>query len=713
MFLNSLKTRIVFSILGMLIISLLGTTLFFSYRAKLEIAGVFEDYALDHRDMTRNFVESQYGSIINYRIKMQDRRKKELQNNMSIVFSLLEDIYDRVLDGETDETAAKTDAIRLIQKIRSNDGIGYFWINDTGRPYPSMIMHPTLPELDGLILDDPEFDCALGINENLFKAAVDICLKNGEGWVDYLWPKPTKSGLTERQPKLSFVKLFKPWNWILGTGVYIDDLDDDVQNKIDAVLNELNNTIALHGIGENGYSFIFNEENRLLVHPNKQNTDGNLLINPGTGNNLLDELKIMASSPEQYMEYIWDKPGHEDQYRFSKRTFTTYYAPLQWYIGTTFYMEDIEKRISSLITKIILFSVLFLIVALILSLYVSRSIIRPLNILINSINNTDQNGIPVDMIPETGTSEIIVLSGTMNKMLESISESRAELTMHKENLELLVKKRTEELNKSLDDLKLAKDHLIQSEKMAALGNLVAGVAHEINTPIGIAVTAASHLENETIEFKNLFKTDMLTRNNFEDYIETALTGSTMILANMNRAARLIQSFKLVAVNQSTELMRRFNIREYIDEILLSLNPKIRKTNHKVTVDCADDIFIYSFPGAFSQILTNLIINSLQHGFKDINDGMILISISKNTKKIKIFYKDNGRGIHPENLNRIFEPFFTTSRADGNTGLGLHIVFNIVTRKLGGKILCRSQNLNGTEFELTLPDKQENEEEPIG
>ncbi|MBI9109024.1 MAG: cache domain-containing protein [Spirochaetales bacterium] len=710
---NSLKTRIIFSILGILIMSLIGTTLFSGYRAKLEIAGVFEDYALDHSDMTRNFVESQYDSIINYRIKMQDRRKTELQNNMEIVFSFLEDIYDRVLDGEIDETAAKTDAVRIIQKIRNNDGVGYFWINNTSRPYPRMIMHPTLPELDGRILDDPEFDCALGKNENLFKAAVDICLENEEGWVDYLWPKPTKGGLTQRQPKLSYVKLFKPWNWVLGTGVYIDDLDDDVQYKIDAVLKELNNTIALHGIGENGYSFIFNEENRMLVHPNKRNTDGNLLINPGTGKSLLNELKKMSSSPEQYMEYFWDKPGFEGQYLARKRTFVTYYEPLRWYISTTFYMEDIEKRIFSLTTKIILISALFLIIALILSLYISRSITRPLNILINSINNTDQNGIPVDMIPETGTNEIIVLSSTMNKMLESIRESRTELTVHKENLELLVKKRTKELNKSLEDLKQAKDHLIQSEKMAALGNLVAGVAHEINTPIGIAVTAASHLEEETIEFNNLFKTDMLTRNNFEDYIETALTGSTMILANMNRAARLIQSFKLVAVDQSSESMRRFNIREYIDEILLSLNPKIRKTNHIITVECDNDIFIYSYPGAFSQILTNLIINSLQHGFKEINDGKILVSILKNAKMIKIIYKDNGMGIPSGNLKRIFEPFFTTRRGDGNAGLGLHIVYNIVTQKLGGEIICRSRDQNGTEFELTLPDNRESEEEPIG
>jgi len=149
-----------------------------------------------------------------------------------------------------------------------------------------MIIHPTIPELDDTILDDPKFNCALGVKQNLFQAFVDICLAEGQGYVDYLWPKPTETGLTEDQPKISYAALFKPWDWVVGTGVYIEDIELDAQKRLNAIVFELRQTFSRVGLTKTGYMFIFTGDNQMLVHPSLAWTDGRVLTNPFTRNPL-------------------------------------------------------------------------------------------------------------------------------------------------------------------------------------------------------------------------------------------------------------------------------------------------------------------------------------------------------------------------------------------------------------------------------------------
>ncbi len=406
----------------------LGITIFFfEQRAKDELSDAIEANALNSVEATRNYVELQHKSILYHKSVMLSRRKIELKNNTTIAFAMINSAYQEFKDGQISEDIAKRHAIYDLRQLRYDDGIGYFWINDTVRPYPRMIMHPTIPELEGKILDDPEFDCAFGRNENLFKAFVDVCLEKGEGYVDYLWPKPIPGGLTEQQPKSSYVKLLKPWNWIVGTGVYIDDIEKDVQDRLDAVIEDLNKIILKQRIGEDGYFIIFNEENQVLAHPNRAGVDGTQLVNPITGNFLLDEMKETVLRSDPFLEYLWDKPGHKGEYRFHKKAYVTYYEPLGWYIGSTVYKEEFEQKISKFIDAIILFAGSVLVITMIVSLLVSRSITKSLNMLVLSIGKTGKDGIPIDTIPETGTSEIKVLSATMNKMIASVSRSRKAL----------------------------------------------------------------------------------------------------------------------------------------------------------------------------------------------------------------------------------------------------------------------------------------------
>lgn len=282
-------------------------------------------------------------------------------------------------------------------------------------------------------------------------------------------------------------------------------------------------------------------------------------------------------------------------------------------------------------------------------------------------------------------------------------EQEMELRQHQLILEDTVKVRTRELETALATLKESQAQLLVSEKMAVLGGLVAGVAHEINTPVGIGVTAASHLESKVQEVAQLYEEDELTKEGYEEFLNSAIEGSQIILRNLNAAANLIHSFKLVAVDQSSEAVRTFNLKEYINTILLSLQPELKQTRISTEIDCADDLRMTSYPGDISQIFTNLIMNSIAHGFNQGADaGAIKIEIKRDSGRAVIRYTDNGKGIPGEIIHKIFDPFFTTNRQAGRSGLGMHIVYNIVTQKLKGEILCKDTQSKGVLFVIGIP-----------
>ncbi|MFP4534014.1 MAG: 7TM diverse intracellular signaling domain-containing protein [Desulfobacterales bacterium] len=301
---------------------------------------------------------------------------------------------------------------------------------------------------------------------------------------------------------------------------------------------------------------------------------------------------------------------------------------------------------------------------------------------------------------------VLLLSLGLGDRMKALN---AELFRHKHALEDLVRERTteleaanQELKASMAHLKKTQDQLVQTEKMASLGGLVAGVAHEINTPIGVTVTAASFLAEKTQEVQKQIDDGRLSDQSLEKFLKSAGEISHTILNNLKRAAELIQGFKQVAVDQSAGSRRWFYIKAYLDEILLSLHPKFKRTSHTIAVTCDEDIEINSYPGVFSRIITNLVMNSLNHGFDGMENGRIDISVRRVDGRLYLGYQDNGRGMPKETLDQIFEPFFTTRRSQGGTGLGMHIVYNLVTQSLGGEIACQSEPGNGINIRIIIP-----------
>lgn len=271
-----------------------------------------------------------------------------------------------------------------------------------------------------------------------------------------------------------------------------------------------------------------------------------------------------------------------------------------------------------------------------------------------------------------------------------------------ESLERRVAERTGELQTALETLHQARDELVRSEKLAALGSLVAGIAHELNTPIGNSVTVATTLAARTTDMVREHATGTLRRTHFDSFVASALQASELLMRNLTRAQELVRSFKQVAVDQASEMRRPFELGGVLREIAMTLGPMFHSTPYSLNVDCGDEVPMDSYPGALGQILTNLVTNALIHGLEGRPAGRIDVIVKPAPEAVSIRVCDDGAGIGEDALHRIFDPFFTTRLGKGGSGLGLYIVYNLVTRSLGGQISAASEPSKGTCFTLTLP-----------
>lgn len=270
-------------------------------------------------------------------------------------------------------------------------------------------------------------------------------------------------------------------------------------------------------------------------------------------------------------------------------------------------------------------------------------------------------------------------------------------------LNRILKKEEKELQHNYNELKRMHKQLVESEKMASLGGLVAGVSHEINTPVGLALTGITHLLDEHKELVKKYDNEEMSEEDFTEFISLTEELGHSIELNLQRAANLVHSFKQVAVDQSSEELREFNIKEYVKEVLTSLHNRLKKTKHKIELDIDPQLNTYNYPGVLSQIITNLILNSLIHGYNEGDEGHIAISIKREDNNFIFKYSDDGKGISPENLDKIFEPFFTTNREHGGSGLGMNIIYNLVTQMLQGKITCNSEPGKGVTITIIVPE----------
>lgn len=336
--------------------------------------------------------------------------------------------------------------------------------------------------------------------------------------------------------------------------------------------------------------------------------------------------------------------------------------------------------------------------------------------LIKSNDRLDQQNLMLEQ-------EVAKKTANLSQAMMDLQKQKYQLEMNEKNLkeEIETRRRTEselvhkttELEQTIDTLSLAQGKLVESEKLAALGGLVAGITHDVNTPIGVGVTATTYLHDRIQDLGKKFEDKSLSAGDMKNFISEGNQSIELLHNNLNRASELIASFKQIAVDQASEAIRTINLKTYLKEIITSLKPKLKKSNHQINVECPDDIEMKVPAGAISQIFTNFLMNSVLHGFDGIEQGTIDINIEDSGDTVLIKYSDNGKGVSKEQLKMLFEPFYTTKRDQGGSGLGTNIAFNLVKQSLDGEIEAYSDEGKGLTYRIELPKvKQEQNVDPI-
>ncbi|GAB6094219.1 hypothetical protein JCM14469_04710 [Desulfatiferula olefinivorans] len=286
--------------------------------------------------------------------------------------------------------------------------------------------------------------------------------------------------------------------------------------------------------------------------------------------------------------------------------------------------------------------------------------------------------------------------------LEQLNNRLSRDIAEREQTERRLQAINQELNESLTKLKYAQDKLIQQEKLASLGGLVSGVVHEINTPIGIGITASTFIMDQVKKLEARLAAGTLDQERLSKFLKTVYDGSTMISKNLGRAGDLVGNFKQVSVDQASEKPRKIIVDEYIREVLSSLSVEYKQAGRRIEVNCPPDLIFDSRPGALAQIITNFVMNANTHAFESMEQGTIVFDVKTEGEVLVLSCTDNGKGMDEDTVRQIFDPFFTTRREQGGSGLGLFVVYNLVTQALNGSIDCESKPGSGTTFIIRVP-----------
>ena len=358
--------------------------------------------------------------------------------------------------------------------------------------------------------------------------------------------------------------------------------------------------------------------------------------------------------------------------------------------------ETFDRTLADISRKVLSIAVIFLGIIITAGVLIALSIRLPLQQIMAAMHAITSGNYDRQVQGTAARDEV----GAMARAVEVFREN----AIAKRKTEDELRDSKEKAEGALLELNTAQQNLIDAERLAALGGLVAGVAHEVNNPIGISLTVASSFSRRADMFEAELRSDSpLRRSQLEEFVRTSRDAAGQLVANLHRAGELIQSFKQVAVDRSHAERRQFSLSEATDQIIASLKPVLKRSPIALSVDVPEGLVIDGYPGSYGQILTNLFLNAANHAFADGRSGAISISARpRGAEDVEIIFADNGAGMSPDVQRQAFDPFFTTRRNEGGTGLGLHIVYTLVTQQLGGRMMLDSRLGQGTTFRIIMP-----------
>ncbi len=389
------------------------------------------------------------------------------------------------------------------------------------------------------------------------------------------------------------------------------------------------------------------------------------------------------------------------------------------------YMRGGLDRLNQYINRKIIIDILLTLFVLLLVHFVARRIQKrianPIDELSILLQDVSRNHNYDTRAQKTNIAEINQLAGNLNimlartqKQIERHEKDKQEIKQLNQSLEEKVNQRTialreanQELLNTLERMHQYQNQIVENEKMASLGQMVAGVAHEVNTPIGLGITGSTLLRDKLAEVNSQFEQKTLTSAHLKRFINDGIENLDLIYRNLNRAAELISSFKKVAVNQDVEVTTLVNLHNLLNDVVVSMRSEMQFHNPKISIYCNKDFSIETKSGPLQQVLQQLLSNSVIHAFKDAQNNQITLEVERNESSFIIHYFDNGIGVDKTIKKRIFDPFVTTKRGEGGSGLGMHLVYNLVTQALGGTIIYDELHNEGSHFIITLPLEEGN------
>jgi len=661
--------------LFILVLSLIAITFIFknnNNRFNAEVERMRAGSILEETALIKSEVLKVHSLIESEKAQSIKKIKTSLQERVREAHAIASSIYRNNQDKNEDEIKLLiSDALR---DIRFNKGRGYFFVYQNDG---LSVMHPILPHLQNTNLWD--FQDVKG--RYVIRDLSNIATTQGEGFLRWWWKKPSDTK-TEYE-KIGYSKHFAPFDWFIGTGDYVLDYEEELKKEILERISRVK-------YGKDGYIFVVNEAGVYLNHIETEYIGQNRLdLIDDNGVFITREIIKAATRGEDYLSYIGTiKPS--TGLPANKTSFIKGFKDWQWAVGSGTYLDDIEDVVLAKKLTLHKKNQQKLIQALAIGAAVSLALFFISLAFTNNIKRRFQRY-------KNNVTEKSQLLNELNVNLEDkVSDRTKALAASNEELEL-----------ALVSLKNTQTKLIASEKMASMVSLVTGVAHELNTPLGIMVTSTSQIENEVEKLFEKIKSQKLTRSELLRSEEACRLGGELLNNNLSKSIQLIKSFKSLSTFDKPEDIQLFSLNIIMKSLSDSYQAILKEQNIKLTLDIQGEITMSSYKDVIIDILNQLINNSLTHAFADNDSPYISLNIREVEEKVIINYFDNGSGLAEAEAEKIFDLFYTTKRNTLCTGLGMSIVYNQITQTLLGSIELLQQTQQGIGFTIIIPSTLKN------